>query len=98
MRHPFTKNIPNSCHVRKVHGGVNDCFSANQETEQNIKNLEDLQDEHDFKSKTLQNHGIFFSDVWLQAVVLNRQNDYKIPQYIMRESSLEPRFKPRRCL
>uniref|UniRef100_A0AAR2KZ59 Signal transducer and activator of transcription n=1 Tax=Pygocentrus nattereri TaxID=42514 RepID=A0AAR2KZ59_PYGNA len=27
---------------------------SNGETEQNIKNLEDLQDEHDFKSKTLQ--------------------------------------------
>uniref|UniRef100_A0A4W4FP39 Signal transducer and activator of transcription n=1 Tax=Electrophorus electricus TaxID=8005 RepID=A0A4W4FP39_ELEEL len=27
------------------------------ETEQNIKNLEDLQDEHDFKSKTLQSRG-----------------------------------------
>uniref|UniRef100_A0A4W4FQ98 Signal transducer and activator of transcription n=1 Tax=Electrophorus electricus TaxID=8005 RepID=A0A4W4FQ98_ELEEL len=39
---------------RELDNKVKDIKSKVQETEQNIKNLEDLQDEHDFKSKTLQ--------------------------------------------
>ncbi|KAK3510254.1 hypothetical protein QTP70_032406 [Hemibagrus guttatus] len=41
---------------RELDSKVKDIKTKVQETEQNIKNLEDLQDEHDFKSKTLQNH------------------------------------------
>uniref|UniRef100_W5L336 Signal transducer and activator of transcription n=2 Tax=Astyanax mexicanus TaxID=7994 RepID=W5L336_ASTMX len=40
---------------RELDHSVKAIKSKVQETEQNIKNLEDLQDEHDFKSKTLQN-------------------------------------------
>lgn len=39
---------------RELDSKVKDVKAKVQETEQNIKNLEDLQDEHDFKSKTLQ--------------------------------------------
>lgn len=53
-------------------------FFINQETEQNIKNLEDLQDEHDFKSKTLQNHGMFRHhqgrNLRTQASILDRKS------------------------
>ncbi|KAF4093424.1 hypothetical protein AMELA_G00002050 [Ameiurus melas] len=41
---------------RELDNKVKDIKTKVQETEQNIKNLEDLQDEHDFKSKTLQSH------------------------------------------
>ncbi|XP_053472740.1 signal transducer and activator of transcription 1a isoform X2 [Ictalurus furcatus] len=41
---------------RELDSKVKDIKTKVQETEQNIKNLEDLQDEHDFKSKTLQSH------------------------------------------
>ncbi|XP_051977609.1 signal transducer and activator of transcription 1-alpha/beta-like [Xyrauchen texanus] len=39
---------------REMDGKVKEIKLKVQETEQNIKNLEDLQDEYDFKSKTLQ--------------------------------------------
>uniref|UniRef100_A0AAR2KC75 Signal transducer and activator of transcription n=1 Tax=Pygocentrus nattereri TaxID=42514 RepID=A0AAR2KC75_PYGNA len=39
---------------RELDSKVKEIKTKVQETEQNIKNLEDLQDEHDFKSKTLQ--------------------------------------------
>ncbi|XP_076841298.1 signal transducer and activator of transcription 1a isoform X1 [Brachyhypopomus gauderio] len=39
---------------RELDSKVKDIKSKVQEAEQNIKNLEDLQDDHDFKSKTLQ--------------------------------------------
>uniref|UniRef100_A0A8B9JY30 Signal transducer and activator of transcription n=1 Tax=Astyanax mexicanus TaxID=7994 RepID=A0A8B9JY30_ASTMX len=42
---------------RELDHSVKAIKSKVQETEQNIKNLEDLQDEHDFKSKTLQSRG-----------------------------------------
>ncbi|TUA20073.1 Signal transducer and activator of transcription 1 [Bagarius yarrelli] len=60
------RNLQNSMHnaqsdmmfekQRELDSKVKDIKTKVQETEQNIKNLEDLQDEHDFKSKTLQNH------------------------------------------
>ncbi|RXN09234.1 signal transducer and activator of transcription 1-alpha beta-like isoform X1 [Labeo rohita] len=52
-----TENTQNNMIVekhREMDGRVKDVKMKVQETEQTIKNLEDLQDEYDFKSKTLQ--------------------------------------------
>uniref|UniRef100_A0AAR2LT96 Signal transducer and activator of transcription n=1 Tax=Pygocentrus nattereri TaxID=42514 RepID=A0AAR2LT96_PYGNA len=48
---------------RELDSKVKEIKTKVQETEQNIKNLEDLQDEHDFKSKTLQSQVSQMSEV-----------------------------------